>query len=286
MNGTYIDVLKEKNWNWKKVILAIGLYIVLIAISFFVLKKLMGIEQYLIGTKGSDIFSEQVLNIFLFSWFPIGLFINWIVFKSSPGNLMSVAGKVRWKWLFHCIIVMLPIMTTVIIIQNFIEEPVSLTFNMSTLTAVAISFIFTPLQCMGEEMLFRGWAIQTFGPFFKNKKTGWIVIGLLASAAFSLAHNPSTFLIGIELFAFALISCVLIYVTGGMEACIVMHAINNVVLFSITNLSGGAVEFLANSSNPGSWTGTVASIACDIVFLFIFIYLWKRFQKREKENLV
>lgn len=97
-------------------------------------------------------------------------------------------------------------------------------------------------------------------------------MGLILSFVFTILHDPKNIMVAISMFTFDLTSCILIYVTGGIEVGIIMHAINNGVLFILTILSNNSLNFKANQAGIGvtldAFIGTLANV------VFFLIILW------------
>ncbi len=90
--------------------------------------------------------------------------------------------------------------------------------------------ILTPLQAAGEEFAFRGYLMQAFGGVFGSR----VVAVLLSSLLFALAHGIGQDLpIFVDRFAFGLVAGALVILTGGLEAGIAMHVLNNFLAFGL-----------------------------------------------------
>ncbi|AGT43544.1 CPBP family intramembrane glutamic endopeptidase [Treponema pedis] len=290
----YIQLLQSEGFSKKRVVAALSAYIlvyfILIAIFFIIIEVILKISgnsntfsQFLNFDTEDFPFSDKFTDIILFLLFPTGMITNKIVFKKKAGNLISVFGKFRLSWFFICLAVLTPIAAVCIIGQTFLDGIPEFIFSKSTLFAVFLTLLFTPLQCAGEEMLFRGWGLQVFGIMFKNKNTAWILMSFTLSLLFSIAHFPANIWVGLELFVSAILWCALIYITGGMEAGIILHSLNNLFLGIISDLTAGEMTFDASDIEAGfSREGAALSISGDIVMFIAVILLWKKIQKYAK----
>lgn len=296
VNYGYLHHLKSQGWNWKKCIAAIfvygvvqiGLIVLILAVTGLCMKLSGKVDLFwkaiTEGMWDGIPYFDKIWDLVLFSMFPAGLITNAIVFRSKMGYLISTAGRVRWGWLFRCVLVLLPVMTVFIVSQTFYGAPMEVFLNGKILWKCCLVLIFTPLQCIGEEMLFRGWGLQTFGPIFPNKKVGWVVLTILLSGIFSYLHGAQSVWVMAELFLFGVLACVLIGITGGMEAGMVMHSINNVVLAIITELTQGELTFNADEivePTGGEWIGALITILGDLLFFFVILWAWKKYQKKK-----
>ncbi|WIY83514.1 CPBP family intramembrane glutamic endopeptidase [Propionimicrobium sp. PCR01-08-3] len=163
----------------------------------------------------------------------VAFFISAAIFKQRPGFMASVTGRIRWGWLGRCAIVIVPIWLLYIgydwvamAIDGSIHE---LTVNGDTWLLIVGILITTPLQSAGEEYAFRGVVNRAAASFFGNQKLG-LAIGLIVSSTlFMFAHMAEDPWLNAYYFFFGAASCVLVWRTGGLEASIVMHVVNNVL---------------------------------------------------------
>ena len=122
----------------------------------------------------------------------------------------------------------------------------------------------TPLQALGEEVLFRGYLMQALGTVFRQV---WfpIVGSALVFAVFHGAQNPWLFA---SRLAFGLMAGVLVWRTGGLEAGVAIHIANNLCAFALA-LSSGTISSLRTTTAVGWWQSladvamfAVCALAC------------------------
>ena len=93
--------------------------------------------------------------------------------------------------------------------------------------AIAVVILFTtPLQAVGEEYVFRGYLMQALGSLFGT----WVAV-IAPALLFALAHGLQNFPLFFDRFAFGLVAGYLVVRTGGLEAGIALHVLNNYVAF-------------------------------------------------------
>jgi len=85
----------------------------------------------------------------------------------------------------------------------------------------------TPFQAAGEEYVFRGYLMQALGSLTRNK---WLTL-LATSTLFAVAHGVQNFPLFFDRFMFGFIAGWLVIRTGGLEAGIAMHILNNFLAF-------------------------------------------------------
>src|SRR3546814_5093613 len=111
--------------------------------------------------------------------------------------------------------------------------------------ALVVLFL-TPLQAAGEEYAFRGYLTQVFGGHFPT-----VVAILVPAVLFALAHGAQDPPIFVDRLAFGIVSGVLVVMTGGLEAGIAMHVLNNWLAFGLALAFGDLGEALTPTGGPG-----------------------------------
>jgi uncharacterized protein len=131
--------------------------------------------------------------------------------------------------------------------------------------------LLTPLQAAGEEYAFRGYLTQAFGGLFGSRVAAVVGSALL----FAIAHGAGqSFPIFFDRFAFGLVAGVLVILTGGLEAGIAFHVLNNWLAFGL------AVAFfdLGSALNPtgGSWWEVPVTIIKSLVYFGLALLVARR----------
>lgn len=167
---------------------------------------------------------------------PISLLLTRHVHGLRPHWLPSVQPGMRWRYLLMTVVVAAVLLNAVVWAQWALGEMPA--FNdgqpgwASFLLLIALS---SPLQAAAEEFFFRGYLLQAIG-----SATGRAWVGVVGSALlFALMHglqNPALFA---HRLVFGLVAGALVVVTGGLEAAIGAHIVNNIssyayALFSVT----------------------------------------------------
>ncbi len=155
--------------------------------------------------------------------------------------LRSVAFRLRWRWMAWCLVPALAITVLATIIQVLLfplmlggGEVVAPTIPLGTfLFCAVLILVFTPIQAAAEEFAFRGLITQMFGSWLRP---AWLVI-VLSAIPFAAAHTQylgnggSLTWATADVAFFALVAGFVTWRTGGIEASIALHAINNTVAF-------------------------------------------------------
>lgn len=152
--------------------------------------------------------------------------------------LRSVAFRLRWGWMALCLIpalVITLVATAAGLLSGLALDAPNVPLGTFVLCAVLI-LVLTPIQAAAEEFAFRGLLLQMFGAWIRYAA---LVIPL-AAVIFAAAHTQYFGWATGDVFFFALVAGYLTWRTGGIEASIALHAVNNTVafLFLASSLTG------------------------------------------------
>jgi membrane protease YdiL (CAAX protease family) len=218
------------------------------------------------------------VNIVLASAIPVTILINLAVHGLGPGWLLSVARRIRWRFLIACLGLSLVALIATVIVSTFVPQGGGTelsgeanAFTSTTRDFLLVVLILTPLQAAGEEFAFRGYLIQAFGGVFGSR----VAAVLLSSLLFALAHGIGQDLpIFVDRFAFGLVAGVLVILTGGLEAGIAMHVLNNFLAFGLAL----AFTDMSSALNPtgGTWWSLPGTLTQSLVYLVLATWLARR----------
>src|SRR5699024_2240661 len=159
-----------------------------------------------------------------------------------------------------------------------------------------VILVTTPLQAMGEEFAFRGYAMQAFGSF-----THWlsehfgargrtarliaeVVAILLTSTVFALAHGVQNAPLFLDRFLFGLMAGIIVVRTGGVEAGIAMHIWNNLVAFGYGILFGSVQQMLTETHV--SWWNLPVTLTQNGVYLVLALLVARAMRLDSKSRPV
>jgi membrane protease YdiL (CAAX protease family) len=181
-----------------------------------------------------------------------------------PGSVLrSVAFRLRWRWLAFCLLPAFVITVVATLIQFFLfpvflggGSIVAPTIPLGTfLICAVIIIVVTPLQAAAEEFAFRGLITQAVGSWLRSP---WLVI-VISAIPFAAAHTQYTTSAGSFTWAtadvalFALVAGFVTWRTGGIEASIALHAVNNTIAFlTLASSLGGTTSTSAHTDGDGS----------------------------------
>jgi membrane protease YdiL (CAAX protease family) len=217
------------------------------------------------------------LNLVLASMVLVTWFILRFVHRMRPRWLASVVPRMRWRFFFVCLMLAVVALVAQILV-GFLIPSGSETgqgghlndFTLGTALSALVVLLTTPLQATGEEYLFRGYLLMAFGSLFRNR---WVAI-VVTATLFALAHGVQNFPLFFDRFAFGLIAGWLVTKTGGLEAGIALHILNNFLAFGIA-LAYGDLTSTLNVSEV-SWWNIVLTVTQSGVYVALVLFAGRR----------
>jgi len=212
------------------------------------------------------------LNLSLIVLIPASGLSIWIVHGIRPRFVSSVAGGIRWRWLLRCIAVILPLWAIYIGLAVLVT-PFTSPRPTHWVALLIIALLLTPLQAAGEEYFFRGWIMQNVGAWFSRPIVGLVVSLVVSAATFSTLHlSPDPWVLG-TIACLAVASGLAAWRTGGLEAGIVMHAVNNLLTITVVVLSGGWSQAFVRTDTTG--TPVMLLLATAVYGIALALILWQ-----------
>ncbi|MGC2997243.1 lysostaphin resistance A-like protein [Streptomyces sp. G35A] len=205
------------------------------------------------------------------------LVVRWTE-RRPAGTLSSVTGRLRIRWLAWCLLVALLPVTLLALITVFLPddgsasgEPATWVGMRSFLISLAVLAVFVPVQAAAEEYVFRGWLTQAVGAFLRSP---WFAV-LPQAALFATAHGWGTTWGFIDLLLFGLVAGWLTIRTGGLEATIALHVLNNLLAFGV---SAALVDGLSSDDTAADapWQLALADMATVLLYAAIILRMARR----------
>jgi uncharacterized protein len=219
------------------------------------------------------------VNLVLATAIPITWLLTRALHGLRPGWLASVAGRVRWRFLLTCLGLSVVALVATVVVSALVPQQgggaeISATPNEFTRTTrdfLLVVLFLTPLQAAGEEYAFRGYLQQAFGGLFGSRVVAVGVPALLFALAHGLGQSWPVF---VDRFAFGLVAGVLVILTGGLEAGIAMHVLNNFLAFGLAL----AFSDMTSTLNPtgGSWWSLPGTLTQSVVYLVLATWAARR----------
>jgi membrane protease YdiL (CAAX protease family) len=227
------------------------------------------------------------INLTLSMMIPISWFLNRTLHGLPPRWLASVGPRIRWRFLFACLGAAVVALFATLVVSAFMpgqSDDVSGHANAFTTTTrdyLLVLLFLTPFQAAGEEYLFRGYLTQAFGGIsgYLNRGSGRVSRAAVAvvppAILFGLAHglgqSPPVFF---DRFAFGLVAGTLVVLTGGLEAGIAMHVLNNWLAFGLALAYGDMASTL--NATGGSWWSIPVTLTQSLVYLGLAVLVARR----------
>ena len=176
-------------------------------------------------------------NLGLALLIPISVGLVVFVHRFRPRWLHSVQPGFRWRFMLACLLLGLVILGGIWVVSR-IGQPWVFAPELQALWYLLIIVLTSPLQAAAEEYFFRGYLIQALHTTAFSSP----LFGVVGSAAvFALFHGTQNLPLFLYRFAFGVLAGVLVVKTGGLEAGIAAHVVNNVVAYGYAVLSGTVV---------------------------------------------
>jgi len=223
--------------------------------------------------------SLAYVNLGLGAAIVVVMLVTWAVHGLRPAWVASVRPRVRWRWLLACVGLSVVALLVTVLVSSLL--PIGATgdtaagsrindVTSTTRDFLLVIVILTPLQAVGEEYLFRGYLTQAVGSVLGSRVVAVVVPALL----FAVAHGTQELPIFLDRFAFGVIAGVLVIATGGLEAGIAMHVLNNFLAFGLALAFGDMTEVLSPAG--ASWWNLPVTLTRSLVYVALVLWLARR----------
>jgi len=214
----------------------------------------------------------------------------WLVLLSTGlpplGRVWSVALRIRWRWIGRTILPAIVALVAINVVGILLEvaltgfgsgsavesvpDPAPPEIDLSkALISLLLVVLLVPFQATAEELVYRGVFIQVLGGWLAAFGTGSAlarfmrgpVIPIVVPAVlFGLSHIYDIWGL-LAVTAMALAAGWLAWRTGGLEAAITIHVVNNLVAFGFMSFGfGGETGQTVSGGTLGSLIGQVAGL--------------------------
>ncbi len=209
------------------------------------------------------------LNVAIAAMIPV----TWLLMRSlhglRPRWLASVLPRIRWGWLLACFGLAVVSLLMTVVVSALLPAQTDGTelsgslndFTSTTRDFLLVIVLLTPLQAAGEEYVFRGYLTQAFGGLVRSP---WLAV-LGPALLFALAHGAQDPPVFFDRFAFGVVAGLLVVWTGGLEAGIAMHVLNNFLAFGVA-LAFGEMATVLNPTG-GTWWSLPVTLTQSLSFL-------------------
>ncbi|WP_328468424.1 CPBP family intramembrane metalloprotease [Actinoplanes sp. NBC_00393] len=205
---------------------------------------------------------------------PVALLATRWIQRRPAGTLSSVTGRLRWRWLLICF----PVAFAAILIfiggglglTAATGEDLGLGAELAGWGPFAVSMLVlllvVPWQAAAEEYLTRGWLLQGLGVWFRSP---WPPIAVQA-LVFAALHGWGTPWGFADLLLFGVVTGYLTVRTGGLEAAIALHVMNNLV----SCVMAAAYGELAVDETAADMPWQMAVVDVPVLLGYAAVILW------------
>ena len=302
----------DANWRWWRPLVAVAVFLgfylasqIVIAIAYFVP---IGAQR---GPAGLTDLTEKlssgaldptdplILSLTLVSLvvlLPAIMLSTKIAGLGPYGLLSSVRTRVRWGWLGWCLLPLLVLAVVMFLFQGagYVATDGGLHWNtaelgqstvtLRTLTlTILLVVLLVPFQAAAEEYVFRGFLMQTIGSWIPLRAVGAVVAVAVSTVLFAVLHVPNGYNIWgiLDVGSFGLVAAVIVLRTGGLEATVLQHALNNIMIF-VLQAPGWSQVDLTGEGSQGSWQGFVVTLGTSLLYwaLVELTAWWRKLDRR------
>jgi hypothetical protein len=186
--------------------------------------------------------------------------------------------KMRWRFFWACMGLSVVALVAQVLLSMLLPsagDPSLEDGGMNALTGQTVALLIvvlltTPLQAAGEEYAFRGYLLQAVGSITRK---AWLALAV-TSLLFALAHGVQNFPLFFDRFMFGFIAGWLVIRTGGLEAGIALHILNNLLAFGLGILFGDVGE-MVNVSQI-SWWNIPVTLAQSLIYVVLVLLVARR----------
>lgn len=224
------------------------------------------IHLYENAGRQSDINPRQpidfvLINLMLINLIPASLLAAKVGGKRASGQVISVESRFRKTLFWRSARLFLPVYLLISVIGLFTDGATA-DFSWTSVVAVIVVLLCTPLQAMAEEVAFRGTFLQVLGAWTRHP----ILPIVISTVLFTLAHGYNTH--GqIDIAVFAVCTAVMAWVTGGLEIPMALHVVNNTMTLLV--VSFGAAQISDDVSLVTSLLGCSITIGLTLIIVFV-----------------
>ncbi|WP_393916213.1 CPBP family intramembrane glutamic endopeptidase [Halostreptopolyspora alba] len=296
-------------YRWWGPLLAVGCAVALIflvqvalEIAALLVALISGFEPDL---QNGSIFGAPVPDlafsvIVLSTMTPLVMFVVRVVQWRRVGTLMSVEGRLRWRWMFACAasgVIPLVLSFAVLYVLQWLTGGVSGGITSGTpggeqgyALAVGLILLFVPLQSSAEEIALRGFLMQAVGSYgahaWERGGGGRLARVLrtplpaivISGGVFAILHDYTGWAM-VDTAVFGIAMAWLSWYTGGLEAAIGLHVLHNLVVFSLSAAEG---TLDGAASGGGSWQGLAATTLEVVLYAAFVAWLARRVGVRRR----
>lgn len=205
---------------------------------------------------------------------PVTVLAVWWLERRPAGSLSSVTGRLRLRWLAWCLLPAAVALALILGLGTLVTPDAAdegawagwRSFGIS----LALLVVFVPVQAAAEEYAFRGFLLQAVGAFLRRP---WVPI-LVQAVLFAAVHGWGTPWGFADLVVFGMLTGYLTIRTGGLEAAIALHVVNNLVAAGLAAALG---QFSIDETAADlPWQMVLVDVPVLVAYTLVILWLAKR----------
>ncbi|CAL8974785.1 hypothetical protein PROP_01521 [Propionicimonas sp. T2.31MG-18] len=235
----YHEFFRAPRLRWWKPLAAFGMFLIglmlaIIVATVIVIPDVISGRLTTAQAQGGSIPMTPLLflanNVFLGLWVPLAFLTAWTVFAQHPKWLSSITGGFRWGLFGRFALISFVVLAVSTGIQILLGGGLEgLAWNSDSLFLIVTILLTTPFQAAGEEYALRGLGARCLGAWFSSRRVGLVVATVGTSVVFMLLHGAGDPWLNSFYLLFAVVGSVLAWRTGGLEAAVALHVVNNLI---------------------------------------------------------
>lgn len=260
-----------ENYRWYKPILVAVLSIILFFVLSMIMFFIFGLiypgmlfnvfdPSNIMSNAGFNTPLGVLLSLCVVLLIPSVFIANRIIKDRPFSSLLSSVGGWNWSIFAKSALVFIIIYAIMFLIEVLIKG-VKWEFKLTILSFLVL-VVITPFQCFAEELIYRGFLMQTFGSWFRIP----VIAIILQAIIFMFSHGYNS-LGSIGVLFTGLCFGVLAYYSKGLEVTSAMHSVNNIISFLIAGITAQAL-----TDNVTLWScfeGIAVTLVCVVAIFLI-----------------
>lgn len=238
--------------------------VIIVLVSWLIDHHGLNYRDYALAANRFDLpVGMLAANLSLAALIPISMAVVGFTHHVRPRWLSSVRPGLRWRYLFLALVAAAVSLGGVQAVVMLLGPTVQFDPQPHFWAFLVVIVLTSPLQAAGEEYFFRGYLMQAFGSLVARP---WFPI-VVSSAIFALAHaslDPALFA---DRLIFGLLAALLVRVTGGLEAGIAAHVVNNILAFTLAGLTSTIA--VARGLRTISWANAGVDVGSFTLFALL-----------------
>lgn len=231
---------RAPHWRWWRGLLAMLVFGVVWGFVAFTAMGVGFIAQMFVGDMDQVLTSATSMkvtpaiflanNVSIAGFIPAAFAAQWLCVGQRPRWLSSVVGGLRWRWLGLCALVVVPLWLVYVGLDSWRTGAFEGLSRMPHMWVMIVGILLTtPFQAAGEEYATRGFLPRLLGAWIPSPRVSLWVGAVVSSVVFTGLHAAADPWLNLFYFSFGMVASMLVWRTGGLEASIVIHVVNNLL---------------------------------------------------------